>query len=113
MRRDIHNAVIPVDLTDIQDLEMIVETLQMVVKRKVPIRFGIVPIIDSPRRESQAKVVYHLWDTYGLSAVFDYLEMVSRNREYWLCKADSQVVHQRRSYCELPQRSFRIYSQRS
>lgn len=100
MRKDIHNAVIPVDLVNVQDLEMIVETLQTVVKRKVPIRFGIVPVVDSPSRETQAKVVYHLWDTYGLSAVFAYLEMVGRSRENCVLETDSQVVHWGRSYCE-------------
>ena len=65
------------DLSDIKDIEIVVETLQMVVKRKVPIRFGIVPMISSPTAIEQAKVVYHLWDTYGLSSVFFYLELVT------------------------------------
>ena len=85
MRRNIHNVVIPVDLTDVKDVEMIVETLQMVVKRKVPIRFGIVPLVSTPASSDQAKVVYHLWDTYGLSAAFAYLEMVSYDLEYPSC----------------------------
>ena len=58
---------------------MIVETLQTVVKRKIPIRFGVVPLLTTEPLESQAKLVYHLWDTYGLSAVFAYLESVSQD----------------------------------
>ena len=81
MRRDIHNVVIPVDLTDVKDIEMIVETLQMVVKRKIPIRFGIVPLVSTPALTDQAKIIYYLWDTYGLSAMFAYLELVSCNIE--------------------------------
>ena len=68
----------PLDLTDSKDVEMLVESLQMYVKRKVPIRFGVVPILESPAAEEQAKVIYHLLDTYGLGAVITYLESVSQ-----------------------------------
>ena len=77
VRRDIHNVVIPLDLTDVKDIELLVESLQIFVKRKIPIRFGIVPITTSAAARDQAKIVYHLLDTYGLSAVFAYLEAVS------------------------------------
>lgn len=56
---------------------MVVETLQPFVKRKIPIRFGIVPLINSERAAQQATIIYHLLDTYGLSAVIAYLEKVS------------------------------------
>ena len=69
--------VIPVDLTNVNDIETIVEQLQVVVKRKVPIRFGLVPLVVTPPMVEQAKIVYFLWDSYGLSAVLSYLEKVS------------------------------------
>ncbi|KAL8840573.1 MAG: hypothetical protein Q9170_001259 [Blastenia crenularia] len=74
IRRNVHNAVIPLDLTDIKDTQLLVESIQTFVKRKVPIRFGIVPTLATSASQEQAKVVYHLWDTYGLSAVLTYLE---------------------------------------
>ncbi|KAF6218705.1 hypothetical protein HO133_006056 [Letharia lupina] len=74
VRRDIHNVIIPLDLTDMKDVELLVESLQTFVKRKIPIRFGIVPMTTSAAAIDQAKIVYHLLDTYGLSAVFAYLE---------------------------------------
>ena len=55
---------------------MLIEPLQTFVKRKIPIRFGIVPTTNSAAAIDQAKLVYHLLDTYGLSAVFAYLEAV-------------------------------------
>lgn len=69
--------VLPLDLTDVKDAEVLVESLQTFVKRKIPIRFGIVPMTSSKDAIDQAKVVYHLLDTYGLSAVFSYVEAVS------------------------------------
>ncbi len=68
--------MIPLDLADVKDIEIIVETLQMVVKRRIPIRFGFVPLLVSPEAIDQAKIVYHLWDTYGLGAVLAYLDIV-------------------------------------
>lgn len=68
--------VIPLDLTDVKDVELLVESLQTFVKRKIPIRFGIVPMTTSAAAIDQAKIIYHLLDAYGLSAMFSYLEMV-------------------------------------
>ncbi|KAL9125567.1 MAG: hypothetical protein Q9217_005248, partial [Psora testacea] len=80
VRRDIHNVVTPMDLSDGKDIEVITETLQMAVKRKVPIRFGIVPMTATPAATDQAKILYHLWDTYGLSVVFAYLELCMKSK---------------------------------
>ena len=77
--------VIPVDLTNVNDIETIVEQLQVVVKRKVPIRFGLVPLIATPSMVEQAKIVYFLWDSYGLSAVLSYLEKVSYTPDRSAC----------------------------
>lgn len=77
LRRDVHNVVIPLDLTNLQDNELLVETLQMLVKRQIPIRFGIVPILKSESAVRQAGIVYHLLDAYGLGTVVAYLEQAS------------------------------------
>jgi UDP-glucose:glycoprotein glucosyltransferase len=74
VRRDIFNLVVPVDLSNLEDIELVVEQMQSFVKRKLPLRFGIVPITRSPRATEHAKVVYHLLDTYGLSTAMTYLE---------------------------------------
>ena len=69
--------IIPLDFSDVKDVELLVESLQTFVKRKIPIRFGIVPLAASEAAINQAKVAYHLLDSYGLSAVLAYLEAVS------------------------------------
>ena len=76
VRRDIHNVVIPLELTDPKDIELLVESISIFVKRGVPIRFGIVPTVSSQVAKDQAAVIYHLLDTYGLSAVLSYLSKV-------------------------------------
>jgi UDP-glucose:glycoprotein glucosyltransferase len=77
VRKDIHNLILPIDFANYKDVEMVVESLQSFVKRKVPIRFGLVPKVSSPASREQAKAVYHLLDTYGLGVALEYLQKVS------------------------------------
>ncbi|PGG97882.1 hypothetical protein AJ79_09054 [Helicocarpus griseus UAMH5409] len=81
VRRDIHNVVIPVDLASLADVEIIVGNLQMLVKRKIPVRFGLVPIIHKSHSLEQAKIAHYLLDTYGISTFVAYLRAsLSANR---------------------------------
>lgn len=71
-----------------KDVQLLVESLQTFVRRKVPIRFGIVPTAATSASQEQAKVIYHLLDTYGLSAVFTYLEAVSHRPTFSVGETD-------------------------
>lgn len=73
IRRDIFNLVIPVDLTQKNDTKVVISQLQDFVKRKLPVRFGVVPLASTEAAERQAKVTYHLVETYGLAAMMAYL----------------------------------------
>lgn len=74
VRKDIFNLVLPLDLSDLQDVELIVEQLSSFVKRKLPLRFGLVPLTSTKAAIQQAKIVYYLFDTYGVTAAVAYLE---------------------------------------
>lgn len=76
MRRDLHSIVFPVDLTDAEDMELVVHTIQVFVRKKIPVRFGLVPTASSPRSIEQLKVAHYLQETYGLSSLIRYLEQV-------------------------------------
>lgn len=77
VRRDIHNAIVPVDFTLKEDVFSVIETILSLIKRGIPIRWGIVPNSNTAGAAEQAKVVYHLLDTYGLSTMIKYLDTVS------------------------------------
>ena len=77
VRRDIHNSIVPTDFSNPKDVTMVIDTLQGLVKRKIPIRWGLVPQATTPGAAAQAKVVYYLLDYYGLAAVMSYLQAVS------------------------------------
>ncbi|CAN8104810.1 unnamed protein product [Discula destructiva] len=76
VRRDISNLVMPVDLTQKNDTIAVVNQLQNFVKRKLPFRCGIVPLASNEASERQAKVVYHLVETYGLAGMMAYLSSI-------------------------------------
>ena len=74
VRRDLHNLLVPVDLADPQELELIVATLQNFIKRTIPLRIGLVPTLRSQSSKAQAKIAYHILETYGIAAMLQYFE---------------------------------------
>lgn len=77
MRRDLHNIVFPVDLGNLQDIELVVQTIQNFVKRGIPVRFGLVPTALSPGSIAHLKIAHYLHETFGLASLVNYLEEVS------------------------------------
>lgn len=73
VRRDIFNQVYAVDFAKLDDVRLVVEQVLEFVRRGLPIRFGLVPLASTPESIKQAKVVYHLLETYGLGTVAAYL----------------------------------------
>ncbi|KAI0443042.1 UDP-glucose:glycoprotein glucosyltransferase [Xylaria telfairii] len=74
VRRDIFNLIVPVDLGSTDDVRLVVERLQGLVKRALPVRFGLVPLTPTKKSEERAKLVYHLTENYGLPSLMSFLE---------------------------------------
>lgn len=91
-RRDAFNLIIPVDLSDYQDVTLILDTVLNFVNRRLPIRIGLVPIAKESNAAGQAKVVYYLIDTYGLKAAISYLQL--SNESKMLNKPSSSTFEQ-------------------
>lgn len=77
VKKDIHNIVIPLDLSSPKDISLAVDQVQVMIKRGVPVRFGLVPSGTDASAEAHARVVFHLYKAYGLTAMLDYLDLVS------------------------------------
>ena len=73
VRRDIHNAILPIDFTNSAHVSTVIDTIVGLVRRGIPLRWGLVPQTPNASAEEQAKIVYYLQHTYGLSAVTKYL----------------------------------------
>ncbi|CAI7585043.1 unnamed protein product [Penicillium pancosmium] len=72
--RDLHNVVVPLDLSNPEDMLLVVRQLQTFVKRMIPVRFGLVPMAASSESTAQMKVAHYLYETFGLSSFIQYLE---------------------------------------
>lgn len=72
--RDLHNVVVPVDVSVADDAMLVIRQLQTFIKRGVPVRFGLVPVSSSPESTAQLKVVHYLQETFGLGSLIHYLE---------------------------------------
>ena len=79
VRRDSNNIVFPVDLTSTEDADIVVKTIQVFVKNKIPVRFGLIPVTFSDGAIAQLKVAHYLQETFGLASFMDYLEAVRTN----------------------------------
>ncbi|KFY27310.1 hypothetical protein V493_03573 [Pseudogymnoascus sp. VKM F-4281 (FW-2241)] len=73
VQKDLFNLVFPVDLSNLRDVELVVEQLSDFVKRALPLRFGLVPLTNSNAALEEAKIVYYLLESYGLSTMVAYL----------------------------------------
>ncbi|OBT67480.1 hypothetical protein VE03_03129 [Pseudogymnoascus sp. 23342-1-I1] len=73
VRKNLFNLVFPVDLSNLQDVELAVRQLSEFVGRALPLRFGLVPLTNSDVALEQAKIAYYLLDSYGLSTMVAYL----------------------------------------
>jgi UDP-glucose:glycoprotein glucosyltransferase len=93
VRRDIHNAIVPIDFTHAPDVSSVVDTIMSLVKRGIPLRWGLVPQTLTEGASEQARVVYYLQDAYGLSAVINYLRAVGE-----LCNALASLLTQASSH---------------
>ncbi|PWY91017.1 UDP-glucose:glyco protein glucosyltransferase [Aspergillus heteromorphus CBS 117.55] len=81
VRRDANNIVFPVDLSSAEDTDMVIKTIQVFVKNKIPVRFGLIPVTFSDGATAQSKVAHYLQDTFGLASFMKYLETsASKNK---------------------------------
>ncbi|KAI5297432.1 hypothetical protein KEM55_004704, partial [Ascosphaera atra] len=90
VRRDIHNVVIPANFTDAADVEMVTTTIRMLINRRIPARFGIVPSLARDGSVEQAKVLAHLNKIYGPAAIMEYLEQALAKGK--LSRLDESIV---------------------
>ena len=75
LRKNIHHAVFVLDLSKKEDLTRLVEEIATLVKRLIPIRFGVVVLPgDIPGADNLARIFYHLIDSYGRAVAMKFVE---------------------------------------
>ena len=60
-----YNVILVFDLARQSSLHFITNTLSMLIDRLYPVRFGIVPVVETEEGAKMAKVFYYLVQNYG------------------------------------------------
>ncbi|KAI2000014.1 killer toxin resistant protein [Ophidiomyces ophidiicola] len=81
VRRDIHYVVIPLNLADLMDINMLARQLQMFITRKIPVNFGFVPMVTGKESLEQFKLGSYLYQTYGLKTLMRYFEALGESKQ--------------------------------
>lgn len=68
--------MVPADLTKSEGLKTVVQVMSLV-QRRLPVRFGIVPMAPGNGSADLLKVLYHLYDNYGPGGLTTYLELAA------------------------------------
>ena len=79
--RDIHNLVVPIDMSNIKDIGLVATSLQSLVRRSVPLRIALVPTGLGETANTYSRVAYHILDTYGLTALMSFFSDVAASKK--------------------------------
>ncbi|KAF3060495.1 UDP-glucose:glycoprotein glucosyltransferase [Trichoderma lentiforme] len=71
--KNVFTLVAPVDFSNPEDVSFIAQLLSFI-SRGLTIRFGLVPLVSTPEATAKAKIVYHIFENYGIQGLTSYLE---------------------------------------
>lgn len=72
MAENIFHLVFPVDLTNNEDL-VLISQVHSLMRRGIPVRFGLIPLVPTEEAATHTKVAYHLATEYGVDTLVGYL----------------------------------------
>lgn len=86
---NIFHLVCPVDLANTDDLQFVGQIISLM-RRGIPVRFGIVPLVSSEDNVSrETKIAYQLASKFGQDALVDYVRVLLKEAD--AKKVDQQV----------------------
>src|SRR5579862_319489 len=116
IRKNVHHAVFVLDFAKKDDLGRFVEEITTLIKRQIPIRFGVVALPEEGdiMGEQLARIFYHLIDSYGRAIAMKFAEellesfnpatLSDKIRSLYTSvtdKATPVIGHERKSFKEL------------
>ncbi|PFH63296.1 hypothetical protein XA68_14948 [Ophiocordyceps unilateralis] len=76
--RNVFNIIAPVDLSTTEDVAF-VSQLVSIVRRGIPLRFGLVPLTSTAAAIAQAKVIFYLMENHTIETLFAYIDGLSES----------------------------------
>ncbi|PFH48143.1 glycosyltransferase family 24 protein [Amanita thiersii Skay4041] len=81
VRRNLFNIILIMDFTKTQSLQFISGTMVNIVDRGLPLRFGLVPSIDTPEGHSIAKLLYYMMKETDNATTLEFLRRMMQSVE--------------------------------
>ncbi|KAI5117547.1 hypothetical protein M0805_004373 [Coniferiporia weirii] len=78
IRQNLINVVVVADLSQMGSLNFIAAPISNIINRGFPIRFGVVPSVETEDGRKMARLFYHLIDTYGRAKTMKFLARVAQ-----------------------------------
>ena len=82
IRRNMYNVIFIFDLAQPASLHFITDTLSMLIDRSFPVRFGIVPTLETEDGVRMAKLFYYLGQNYGRRMTMRFFSAVRVTNSY-------------------------------
>lgn len=77
---NIFNLVCPIDLADSEDIQFLGQIISLM-RRGIPVRFGIVPLVLSEDAIRRVKITYELATKFGPDALIDYVRILLKQTD--------------------------------
>lgn len=65
IKKNLFNIILLLDLTNIENLTFLGGTMSAIIERQYPIRFGLVPSVESDESKRMARLVYYVIRNHG------------------------------------------------
>ncbi|THH06125.1 hypothetical protein EW145_g4303 [Phellinidium pouzarii] len=78
VKQNLINVVLITDLSQMASLNFIAGPLNNIISRGVPIRFGVVPGVETEDGRKMARLFYHLIDTYGRAKTMGFFAQIAQ-----------------------------------
>ncbi|RCI07592.1 hypothetical protein L249_1642 [Ophiocordyceps polyrhachis-furcata BCC 54312] len=78
--RNVFNIISPVDFSNADDIAFVSQVVS-IVRRGIPLRFGLIPLTPTATAVSQAKVAFYLKENHGIEGFFAYIDGLSENKQ--------------------------------
>ncbi|KAF5330129.1 hypothetical protein D9611_010543 [Ephemerocybe angulata] len=79
IKGNLFNVILALDLSKTENLHFMIGPMSNILERKLPFRFGVVPIAETEDGTKMARLFYHLIEVFGRKKTLEFLKTVSES----------------------------------
>ncbi|KAI0063832.1 hypothetical protein BV25DRAFT_1801498 [Artomyces pyxidatus] len=92
IRLNMFNVVLVMDLSQLDTIQFIANTVSMVINRAFPVRFGIVPLVETEDSVKMANLMVYLVENYGRSLAMQFFGKIMQQSDSQPGEVDMSIV---------------------